>query len=90
MEVQKQYHRAVVSEDTPDAIRHRTPDDAIRFLSFFFAASNATDKVTLLARQMVEDLWTQQRVSIRARKTRSAGHTCLYNFRSMVGWPAWH
>lgn len=58
-----EFHLDVKSEVDKPRIKHRTVDDAVRLLSFFFAMSNAVDKATLLANIVCHDKWLQMRCS---------------------------
>lgn len=55
------YHLEVKSKSTKPQIKNRTVDDAVRYLSFLFAASNAVDKATLLAKTVCSNAWVQTR-----------------------------
>lgn len=56
-----QYHLEVMSKSNKPQIKNRTVDDVVRYLSFLFAASNAVDKATLLAKTVCANDWVQTR-----------------------------
>ena len=59
------FHLEVKAKSEKSHIKHRTVDDAVRYLSFFFAASNALDKAALLANVVCISPWVQKRCSHR-------------------------
>ncbi|DBA72154.1 TPA: hypothetical protein ACH3X2_010874 [Trebouxia sp. C0005] len=59
--ISHQYHLEVKSQSSKPQIKNRTVDDAVRYLSFLFAASNAIDKATLLAKTVCANEWVQTR-----------------------------
>ncbi len=59
--ISHEYHLEVKSQSTKPHIKNRTVDDAVRYLSFLFAASNAVDKATLLAKTVCANEWVQTR-----------------------------
>lgn len=58
-----EFHLEVKGNSEKSHIKHRTVDDAVRYLSFFFAASNALDKTALLANVVCNSPWVQKRCS---------------------------
>lgn len=59
--ISHEYHLEVKSQSNKPQIKNRTVDDAVRYLSFLFAASNAVDKATLLAKTVCANEWVQTR-----------------------------
>lgn len=61
IQISHAYHLEVKSQPNKPHIKDRTVDDAVRYLSFLFAISNANDKATLLAKAACGDTWLQAR-----------------------------
>ena len=65
LQVQRRYHAAVLDPNATGPLKaivgKRTPDDAVRFLSWSFAVSNAMDKSMLEARIVISNPYIQQR-----------------------------
>lgn len=51
------FHLEVKSNSANPQIKNRTVDDAVRYLSWLFAASNAVDKATVLAKLVCSNPW---------------------------------
>ena len=65
LQVQRRYHTAVLDPNAEGPLKaivgKRTPDDAVRFLSWSFAVSNAMDKAMLEAYIVINNPYIQQR-----------------------------